>query len=172
MPFRNLLDSTEWREWGQDGYTKASPNELTEFRYSLARPASENIAPDVEQWTRLLNTLSAIQGDVRQVLLRKLERMAEDLKWDANAETLRTAIRSELHRHRSHPDAWWAMPSSDVDTLHAIYDKLTPTDLVGAYAWLFSHHWPDLPGGKLGESQEQRQKIDAARGEAVLAVFE
>lgn len=172
VPFRNLLDSTEWREWGQDGYTKALYEELAEFRYNLARLALESITSDVEQWTRLLKTLSAIQDDAREGLLRKLERMAEELKRDTNVETLRTAIRFELHRHSSYPDADWVMPSDDVELLSAIYDNLAPTDSVAANAWLFNSDWPDLPDGERTDYEDQRKRIEAAQQEAVVAIYE
>ncbi len=168
---RNLLDSTEWREWGQDGYTRASPEEVMEFRCSLARLASENITADVEQWTRLLKTLSAIQGDARQGLLKKLEGMVGKIKRDANAETLRTAIRSELDRHRSYPNEWWSMPPDDVDYLSAIYDKLTPSDPVAANAWLFNSDWPDFPDGKVLDYEEKRERIEAEQRKAIVAIF-
>ena len=171
VPFRNLLDSTEWREWGQDGYTKASHEELTEFRNSLARLAFENITSDVEQWIRLLKTLSAIQEDARQGLLKKLEGMGGNIKQDANAETLRTAIRSELDRHRSYPNEWWAMPPDDVEYLSVIYDKLTPSDPVAANAWLFNSDWPDFPDGKVLNYEEKRERIEAEQQKAIDAIF-
>ena len=172
IPHRNLLDLTMWQEWGQDGHSEATYEEREEFVNGLCRLLLENITSDIGHWESVLRILSSIPQDVRRQLLEELMQQADTLKQDSNLENLRTAIRFELNRHRSHPDAWWAMPSSDVDMLHATYDILTPSDPVGAYAWLFNHHLPDLPDGKLGESHEQRQQIDAAQREAVLAVFE
>ena len=172
IPHRNLLDLTMWQEWGQDGHSEATHEEGEEFVNGLCRLLLENITSDIGRWESALRILSSIPQDTRRQLVEMLMQQSDTLKQDSNLEELRTAIRFELNRHRSHPDAWWAMPSSDVDMLHATYDKLTPSDPVGAYAWLFNHHWPDLPDGKLGESHEQRQQIDAAQREAVLAVFE
>ena len=171
-PHRNLLDLTMWQEWGQDGYSESSYEERDEFVHGLCRLLLENITSDIGHWESIMRILSSIPQDTRRQLLEMLMQQADALKQDSNLEDLRTAIRFELHRHRSHPDAWWAMPSNDVEMLNAIYEKLAPSDPVGAYAWLFNHHWPDLPDGKLGASHEQRQQIDATQREAVLAVFE
>ncbi len=171
-PRRNLLDSTEWRQWGQDGYSRASGDEIMEFRHNLSRLALEYTTSDVGQWKKLLRTLSAIEEVTRRELLRKLERTADEVELGMEAETLRTEIRAELNRHRSYPDAWWAMPPEDVKTLNTIYYKLTPADPVTANAWVFKSDWPDLPEGKQGEADEQRGQIDAAQREALLAIFE
>ena len=168
-PRRNLLDSTEWREWGRDGYSLASRDEIMDFRHNLSRLALEHITSEVWRWRMILKTISAIEENTRQELLCKLERTADEVKLDGEAELLRIEIRTALDHHRSYPSA---LPSQDVDILSKIYYRLTPSDPVEANAWLFNAHWPDLPEGKQGEANEQRQQIDTAQNEAIVTIFE
>ena len=76
-----------------------------------------------------------------------------------------------MHRHRSYPDAAWAMGEEDLAALEAVYQELTPADPVAAHARLFDN-WPDLPEGEPHEYEEANERIAEARRKAVRAAYE
>lgn len=81
-------------------------------------------------------------------------------------------IRGILNRHRSYPDADWALPESELVKLENLYNKLQPSDIISKYIWLFNDQWPAFPEGFKNELEEkgyekQQKKIDEARKAAV-----
>lgn len=56
-------------------------------------------------------------------------------------------IRELLYRHRSYPDADWALLESELQQLEEVYKRLEPVDIVEKYKWLFDSFWPHFPEG-------------------------
>ena len=167
-----LREPPLWRPWGQDGHTIASRNAIWQYLEEVIQLLLIYVCNDVARWKDLMDILHNLPERPRREALQMLTRLADTLKQDTDAEVLRATIRTELHRHRSYPDADWAMPSDDVELLSAIYDKLTPTDPVAANAWLFNSDWPDLPDGERMDYEEQRKRAEAAQQETVVAIYE
>lgn len=78
------------------------------------------------------------------------------------------------NHHRSHPDADWALPESELKRFEELYEKLKPLDVISQHIWLFNDHWPAFPEGAKYEENEfknrhdqQQKKIDDARNDAV-----
>jgi|26BtaG_2_1085354.scaffolds.fasta_scaffold02139_1 hypothetical protein len=90
------------------------------------------------------------------------------------------AIRKILNHHRSHPEADWALPESELKRLEVLYYKLKPVSILDKYIWLFNDHWPNFPEGfgyrdnRYEKRHEQQQKrVDEARKGAVISfIFE
>jgi hypothetical protein len=79
-------------------------------------------------------------------------------------------IRKILNRHRSHPDAEWALYEPELKKYEVLYDKLKPKDVINQYIWLFNDHWLSFPEGSQYDANEfetrhdqQQKKIDDAR---------
>ena len=164
-----LKDPPLWQPWGQDGHSTATNATLRQFVAEMIRLLLENVGVDVARWKDLVGILAAMPQQARRAALSLMVQQADSLCPHVEAEQLRAAIRTELNRHRSYPDADWAIPSEDLDILNTMYDRLTPDDPVAADAWLFDSHWPDLPDG---DCEERRKQIGAARQEAVVAIYE
>ena len=169
-PHRNLLDTTSWRPWGQEGYSQATQGELVIFVSKLCDLLLENLG-HIEHWEGLIGILASLPPDTRQAALRQLFQQADGLKQCPRVEVLRKAIRIELNRHRSFPDSGWAMPSEDIEILDAAYRNLEPSDRILAHAWLFESDWIKLPEGECEDYEEQTTRILAAQEEAVKDVF-
>ncbi|CAD5254206.1 MULTISPECIES: hypothetical protein [unclassified Imperialibacter] len=82
-------------------------------------------------------------------------------------------IRKILNHHRSHPDADWTLPESELKRFEELYEKLKPLDVISQHIWLFNEHWPAFPEGAKYEKSEfekrhdqQQKKIDDARNNA------
>ena len=167
-----LREPPLWRPWGQDGHTVASLNAIRQYLEEVIQLLLRYVGSDVARWKDLVGILQNLPENPRRKALRMLTRLADTLKQDIDAEVLRATIRFELYRHRSYPDADWAMPLDDVEWLSVIYDKLAPADPVAANAWLFNSDWPDLPDGERTDYKEQRKRAEAAQQEALVAIYE
>lgn len=55
--------------------------------------------------------------------------------------------RDLLNQHRSHPDAKWALPESELPQYEKLFKTLTPDDEVAQTIWMFNDHWPNFPEG-------------------------
>ena len=172
MPMRDLNDTTHWRPWGQAGYSKADPQEQATFTKSLYGILEENVGANVDRWSDVLNILPGLTTNYRKRTVELLGQLASTLRDDPDVETLQTAIRSSLDHHRSFPDAIWAMNPGELDALDTAYTKLAPSDPVAGYSWLFDSDWPELPGGKKGEFEEEEQQILEARQDAIRQIYD
>ncbi|VFB14105.1 Plasmid maintenance system antidote protein [Bacteroides heparinolyticus] len=79
-------------------------------------------------------------------------------------------IRGILSHHRSHSNASWALPETELIRFEILYNKLQPTDIIHKYIWLFNEHFPKLPEGFRYDSENydlQLKKIDELRRVAV-----
>src|SRR5205814_601886 len=100
---------------------------------------------DPVRWADILPRLIQLSHDAhRPRALRALGQLRADDLSDKERQRLWDALRAELHRHRSIPEAEWALPESDLVVLDALYRALAPNDIVARYLWLFSAN-PELP---------------------------
>ena len=76
------------------------------------------------------------------------------------------ALRKLLSHHRSFPDAEWALPRQRLAPLAEVFERLTPSEAVAIYGWLFSDN-PDLAEGGKQDWTEQEKSVAAARLHAV-----
>ncbi len=75
-------------------------------------------------------------------------------------------IRDILSHHRSHPDANWSFPGSELNRYEKLYSTLEPKDEIQKTIWLFNEHWPAFPEGynrKNVTTDNQQQIINEKR---------
>lgn len=102
----------------------------------------------------------------------------EYLKVNHKEYTTWHILRTILGRHRSHPDARWALPETELKRYETLYNKLVPEDTIQKYLWLFDNHWPEFPEGNVYDENafEKRQethqkKIDDSRLEGLKKII-
>lgn len=66
--------------------------------------------------------------------------------------------RDLLSQHRSHPDAKWALPESELTHYEKLYKSLTPDDEVAQNIWMFNDHWPKFPEGFKYNSEAYKEQ--------------
>jgi hypothetical protein len=82
-------------------------------------------------------------------------------------------LRKILSRHRSFPDASWALPEEELKEIETLYNKLEPDDIIQRYQWLFDDYYPELlEGNKTKEYKELEEKINKKRKEAIQSIKE
>ena len=161
-----------WQPWGQDGVPHPNWSELYAFAEGLERLLLQHVGADAGRWTDIVGILSNMSADSREQATELLAGQVDVVRQHPDSVNLWATLRRELNRHRSFPDAEWAMATTDLDPLAAIYQALTPGDPAAAYAWLFDS-WPDLPEGTDHDAslEEQCADIDTARQSAVATAY-
>lgn len=66
-----------------------------------------------------------------------------------------------LHEHRSHPDAEWVLPESELMRYENLYEVLEPKDSVDNTIWLFNEYTPKFKEGYIhsSDSYNEHKKI-------------
>ena len=150
--------------------------EFWDFGEAIERFLVSSVQEDVSKWPDLVEIVSDLSPDARTEALDSLLQKTEEFKDQSLGLDIWSKVRFQLHRHRLHPDADWAMAAEEVATLARIYEKLTPSDTISANIWLFAG-WVELPnptGQELDskDSMATREQLNAAQQEAVLLVYE
>lgn len=162
-----------WRPWGQDGVPRPNREEYRAFVARLEQLLLMHVGDDAERWTDVVGIISDMSSGARRQATELLARQVDAVRQHPESPNLWATLRRELNRHRSFPDAEWAMATTDLDSLAAIYQALTPGDPAAAYAWLFDG-WPNFPEGTdhKGSIESRFAIIDTARQSAVAATYE
>ncbi len=167
----------DWRPWGHDASLRPTRQECREFTDAIGQSLISHVQEDAERWADLVDIISNLSLETRKQALDQLLQRAEVLRQRPAALDLWAKIRSQLYRHRSHPDADWAMAAADVTKLAAAYEKLTPHDPVLATAWLFDGR-PRLPNPASVDQEDpngwenKRKRVEKAQQDAIQAVYE
>ena len=162
-----------WRPWGQDVSSRARYQEIWEYVDTVGEYLLSGVKDDVQRWTAMIAIVSHLASETRLQALSALLGQAEVLRQQSGALDLWARIRLELNRHRSYPDAKWAMAAEEVSILADAYDRLTPLDSVSANAWLFDNR-PELPNPLPALStpfEDQDNQIYEAQRDAILAIY-
>lgn len=141
-------DPPQWRPWAQDGAPAVTNVEFASFVEAMDRLVLENIGTNAERWAWLIDAIGRFSPEVRRQATKMLSDRVNAVKQHSSSDLLWERIRRLLHHHRIHPDAEWAMPSSELEPLENVYHALTPSDPAKACAWLFSQE-TDSPGAGL-----------------------
>ena len=160
-----------WRPWGQDGVPRPTWPEIRASVKEMERLLLEHVGEDADRWKDIVGLISDLSPDARQQATDLMAQRVNAIKQHQNSTDLWVSLRTELNRHRSFPDAQWAMPETALEPLAMIYERLTPDDPATAYSWLFAG-WPDPPDGSdHGDFEAHLAKIEAARQHAIEVAY-
>ena len=165
-----------WRAWGQDASRTPTCQECWDFGEAIEKFLISWVQEDVSKWPDIVEIVSDLLPEARAEVLDSLLQKTDEFKDQPSGLDIWSKVRVQIHRHRLHPDADWAMSAEEVATLARIYEELTPSDTISANSWLFDG-WVELPdpsGQKLDsqDSMTTEEQLNAAQREAVLAVYE
>ena len=161
-----------WRPWGQDGATRPTQAEYKAFVEEMERLLLEYVGCDACRWQALVGIMDRLSTEAYQKATTLMMQRISTIKAHPGSVALWTQLRQELNRHRSFPDAKWAMPAAELESLAAIYERLTPADPVQAHSWFFDGD-PKLPEGTThGDIKARFAQRDAACETAIAAAYQ
>lgn len=160
----------QWRDWAGGSGRSVTMRELADCASELISRMLQDVGTDGERWTELVSSTAHLPAAERERIYGRLESLRpSDLTGEARAQ-LWSGLRAIVARHRSFPDAEWALPLECVDRLAKLLSMFEPTDPLTTYVWLFSSR-PTFTEGRGEDVREYRGAVDQARLDAVEALF-
>lgn len=157
-----------WREWLSGWDADAASGSFWATVEAAGDRLIRCVGTDVNRWVALIPKLASLMPQHRDAAVVQLVDLAGRQALD---NRVREVIRELLHRHRSFPDAKWALPPDIVDQLGGVYETLEPTDSTGRFLWLFSAK-PGLPNPPEGGWRQEEEALKRARIDAMTAILE
>jgi hypothetical protein len=114
----------------------------------------QDAAQDGHCWKDLVEALPDLPPDLRRSVVEGLERLDARALREDDRSVIWHALRVLLSRHRSYPDARWALPSDVLDCLDTLMRRFEPASPLARFGWLFGRR-PNLPGGEKTDWQAQ-----------------
>ena len=165
----------DWRPWGHSASNTPTNQESWDFIAAIETHLIDFARKDAEKLAELAGIADKTTPQLRRRTLALLGHEADSLRDHPASLVLWDKLRRVLYHHRRYPDANWAMDERELISIHEVYEKLTPSDLVVANAWLFGHRSPPLPNPKPAHSssgEEGRDQGAEAQRLAVRRVYE
>ncbi len=166
-----------WRMFDVDTNINRTYQEIWNTHTAIVEMLIDLFDYDENKFSQLINASTNLGPKDRKRVLDWADEMYPNVKQEKF--TTWEKLRTILHRHRSHPDTDWALPTADLSRLEDLYNNLEPKDVIKKYIWLFNiHHIEFSEGFKYNENEyekryEQLQKrADKARTNAIERFIE
>ncbi|WCK53439.1 hypothetical protein PP175_19110 [Aneurinibacillus sp. Ricciae_BoGa-3] len=166
----HITASPKWREWAPDYKRDISVAEYDKATHEIIRILLTQVGKSGVRWAEIIQAMPLLPlEDFKSVInaLRDMSELGVDYKDGAQ---IWNALRKQISRHRSFPDADWALPEKMVDEIEEIFYKFEPQEPVSRYSWLFSNS-PQLPNGREADWEEQEKNLHQARSEALVSIY-
>jgi len=160
----------QWRKWEPDPQPEVSWNEYFEVIREIAMRLLEDAGKDGHRWKDLVEALPNLPLNLRNEVVKHLNGLDSATLTDEDRSVVWHTLRQLLSRHRSHPDAKWALPAEELQQLNSIMQRFEPDSLQQRFGWLFGHH-VELPEGRDADWEAYVKKINQRRIEAINRVY-
>ncbi|MGV2967167.1 hypothetical protein [Paenibacillus sp. AGC30] len=160
----------KWRDWAPDHKRNIIRSEYNKMTHELIQILLTEVGNSGVRWNQIIQSLPMLPLEDLEVVLNELNILGDT---DLNAEDkalIWNSLRKELSKHRSFPDADWALSKCEVDRLEEIFGKFEPVDTSALYSWLFSNS-PELPEGREGDWEERDHKLNQVRINALSSIY-
>lgn len=159
----------KWRVWGQDVPETITQSEYQEYLKNILVKMTTYVSDDLDRWKDLINNIAVFPQERRLELYDTLSRVISERKDPNSGGKLRVEMRDMLNRHKSYPDAGWALPEKDIAIIEQLYQQVTPKDLVQKHAWVFDY-WPTLPVGERRTDEKYRSEVTTLQDQAIKEI--
>ncbi len=158
-----------WQDWINDTLRDVTQTEYIRAIREMVSRMLTDVNMSGYRWKDLIEALPLLPIDqYKAVVQRLMEVNVDDLR-PIDKANIWDALRTLLSRHRSFPDADWALQKEWVDHLSEVFKKFEPKEATARYGWLFSNQ-PNLPEGRERSWDEKQKALNSARLEAVIAI--
>jgi hypothetical protein len=161
----------QWREWTPDPTPPVTRAELAKGLSEVASRMVEDVGRSGTRWRDLIGALPDLPRPEYEAAVNRLAEIdPASLARDDRLE-LWNALRELVSRHRSFPEAGWALPSDQINHLATLLQRFEPADVLGRFGWLFEQADPALPEGREQEYAAHAQEVGDRRKNAVSTLF-
>lgn len=162
--------TTRWRDFSLDGKEKEEVTWglVNDGATALTERLCADVGKSAQRWATLLERLHSFPDRVR--IIQQLAAAADGITDLAERQLLWDKLRGILHHNREFKDSDWALPEIELSQLESIYNRLTPTDMMARYAWLFAYG-AALPNPDGQSWEDEGRQISQVRQSAANALF-
>lgn len=164
---------TRWRMFELETEKPISWNEIYDTHSAVVDLLISIFDYSEAKLSKLIDDADKLSNGDRDKVLMFVENVLPEVK---HAEHLAWhTTRKTLYEHRSHPDAVWAIPESELVRFEKLYEALKPTDVIDNTIWMFNDQWPNFPGGYIYKSDthdDQERLIRDKRIEGLTGIYE
>lgn len=161
----------KWRDWAPDYKREVLVSEYDKVTHEIVRLLLTQVGDSGERWDEIIKALPRLPLKDFEVVLNELNRLGDkDIGSEANGQ-IWNSLRKVISRHRSFPDADWALTEKIVDRIEEVFHKFEPQEIVTRYNWLFSDR-PELPEGHERDWEERGRKLHEARADALINIYD
>ena len=161
----------QWREWRPDEPKQVTHAEFRKGVQEIAGRLLEDVGESGTRWEDLIAALPNLPPDEHKAVVDRLGSLDPEGMRPEDRSRIWDGLRKLVVRHRSFPDADWALPEVRLEPLAAIMERWEPEEPTARYGWLFSHA-PDLPEGLEADWVAHEQAVAHARLGAVRALYD
>lgn len=160
-----------YRTWAPDELPMAKTGEVWQISGEVVNLMLANAGTNGDRWAALVSALEEVPGDIRKTIITGLRSLSTVNLVPGTETALRATLRDIMARHRSMPDAQWAISSDVLDELDQIYSAIQVVDPIEANRWLFSHN-PLLPNVDMDDWDELQKETAKQRIEAIASLYQ
>ncbi len=146
-----------WRQFSERDEIRVTIKEYLESISGIVERVVKNVGTNGRRWCEVIEHFPDLPPQEKEKVLFKLSECINSI--DERKLELWNNLREILSRHRSFPDAEWAMPEPELVELEKLYNKLEPDDIIKCSLWLFDDYWPELPEGKELEDHKKFEQV-------------
>ena len=134
-----------WRVFDKSTEVNVTYKELSESYTAIIDLLLELYDGTEDRYCQLIEAVQYLCPWDRKKVIEWAKETGVTLKQESYCTV--NALREVLNRHRSHPDANWVLPESDLVELEDLYRILQPKDVIRRNLWLFDTFHIDFPEG-------------------------
>jgi hypothetical protein len=159
-----------WRQFSEKVENMVTTKEFLEGIIGVLDRVLKNIGANGGRWCEVMEYFSNLPPQHREKVLSKLSESINSI--DEGKLELWNKLREILSRHRSFPDAEWALSERELVEIEKLYNKIEPEDTIMRFQWLFDDWMPELPEGKAeGNYEKLEEIIKQKRKDAIQSII-
>lgn len=157
----------KWRDWVVEGAgTGATYYDINRQTSTIVGWMVGDAGETPTRWITLIEALDDVGPDEFTAITTTLADFLGRLSDDEIRAPIFDALRQTLSRHRSFPEATWALSDERLEKIEPLFIAATPRDAFARLRWLFSNH-PQLPEGREADYHEQSALVFERQQEAI-----
>ncbi|MDK8193238.1 hypothetical protein QP794_24425 [Paenibacillus sp. UMB7766-LJ446] len=161
----------KWRDWAPDQRRDVLIAEYDRMTHEIVKILLAEVGESGERWNEIIQSLPMLPLEDFELVLDELNRLGDTGIGSEDKGLIWNSLRKIISKHRSFPDADWALPANFVDRIEETFNKFEPVETSSRFSWLFSNS-PELPEGREREWEERLQKLHEARTSALTSIYE